>query len=524
MGKYNFWIAVLVWFAVGLAGSCRKEKEKTGPPPSSDKEITAFNFSAAGNPSLTGDIPATLDGDTIRARIDDGQDITALSPDFTFEGISVQVNGQIQTSGADRHDFTVPVTYEVMAEDSSVKQFVVVVHYGFPILDIRTGGPINSKEDYVDGTLTVTGNIADSNKYSGHILIRGRGNSTWTFPKKPFKFKLDEKAPLLGMAAEKKWVLLANYGDISLMRNELAFEVSRITGLAFTPSARYVEVVLNGDTLGNYQLVLPIDVSGHQVDVKKQDKGAAGLPGISGGYLIEVDGYAGSEKQHFYTPRQQAYQPIGVTIHYPDEDDISAEQHDYIWDYVVAFENALFSPQFADPDGGYKPYFDLPSYVNYYLVNEILGNPDMYWSTYMYKNRNDDKLYWGPVWDFDLACNDDVRIGDATFKLMRDEAYYREIWANRLMEDPVLRKAVRDRWNEIKDQIYALPGQVEKLRKQLAMSGRYNLTRWPELLKQPIHLNPYVPSSYEDEVEHLKAYLQSRIPWLDGQFNGSGFQ
>lgn len=141
----------------------------------------------------------------------------------------------------------------------------------------------------------------------------------------------------------------------------------------------------------------------------------------------------------------------------------------------------------------------------------------------MYKHRSDTKLYSGPVWDFDLACNDDLRIGDATRKLMRDNAYYHEIWADRLMEDPALRKAVRASWNEVKNQINNLPDWVSKLEKQLALSQQRNLKRWPELLKNKIHLNPIIPSSYEEEIDHLKEYLQTRIPWLDGEFNGPRF-
>lgn len=519
--KGHLLINLFMGFALVLIGGCKQDHHV--PQLLSDKEITSFSLPAATNATLTGDIAVELDGDTIRGQIFDAEDIRALKADFTFKGIRVTVDGQPQSSGVESHDFTTPVTYEVMAQDSSVKRYVVIIKHGFPVLHITTSQPITSKDDYVDGTLDIGGNVADSNLYSGHILIRGRGNSTWTFPKKPYKIKLDKKAPLLGMAAEKSWVLLANYGDISLMRNELAFTVSRMLGMAFTSSAKYVEVVLNGDTLGNYQLVLPIDVSGHQVDVKEQEEGATSLPEISGGYLLEVDGYAGGEDQHFYTPRQQAHPPIGVTMHYP-EDGVSPAQHDYIQQYVTAFENALYSEQFTDPDKGYKKYFDVDSYVNYYLINEILGNPDMYWSTYMYKDRDDGRLYSGPIWDFDLACNDDERIGDATLKLMRDHAYYHEIWGDRLMEDPALRKAVTKRWNAIKDQINTLPELVNKLQKQLALSGQRNVIRWPELLKDKIHLNPYIPSSYEDEVDHLKTYLQTRLPWLNETFNGSRFQ
>src|SRR5690606_21760635 len=99
------------------------------------------------------------------------------------------------------------------------------------------------------------------------------------------------------------------------------------------------------------------------------------------------------------------------------------------------FENALFSDDFKYPEKGYRKYLDMPSFINYYLANEISGNPDMLWSMKMYKKSSiDPKLYTGPVWDFDLAVNNDKRLGDASQKLMLEHALFIRQWIDRLRQ------------------------------------------------------------------------------------------
>src|SRR5690606_25699190 len=225
----------------------------------------------------------------------------------------------------------------------------------------------------------------------------GRGNSTWGMPKKPYRIKLTDKAGLLGMPADKSWALIANYGDQSLLRNDIAFELSRRLELAYTPRQQYVELFLNGEYQGNYTLTEHIKESKDHIQIDEDN----------GGFILEQDGYAYQEPVFFTTPLD-----VPITVKFPDEDDITNDELNYIKNHYTAFENRLFSENFSDPNEGYQPYFDLPSFVNYYLVNEICGNTDMVWSMRMFKKSDEDqKIYTGPVWDFDLAFNNDRRIG-----------------------------------------------------------------------------------------------------------------
>lgn len=512
----------LLRFALAMllvsAGCARHDNP--GPPLATDKAITSFAFMAdQHNPTLLDTITCDISGDTIYARTPAGTDVSGLVPRFTYEGVSISVDGVMQVSDTTAQDFSEPVTYTVTAEDKSQKDYIVkFLDTGLPAVYLSTGGTaITSKDDYIEGTMKIVKNFPAETLYEGPMKIKGRGNSTWQMPKKPYNIKLDDKAEILGMTKDKKWSLLANYGDKSLMRNAVAFELSRRLQLAFTPDSRFVDMYLNGVYQGNYQLTEKIEVSGHRVDVEEQTEGATTLPEISGGYLLEVDGYAYQEKVHFYTPRN-----MPVTVHYPDEDEITDAQKNYISQHFASFEDALFSADFTDPDKGYRHYLDLDSYINWYLVDEIAGNPDLFWSTYLYKKRNNDKLFAGPVWDFDLGFNADERLGDAVHKLMIDAGHEPKTWINQLMKDPYFRHAVRDRWNAVKADVATLPDFVDQVAAQLDYSQRLNFMLW-DILSTKVHLNLEAAGSYEGEVAFLRNYLVDRIAWLDGQFNGSRF-
>ncbi|MEJ7588560.1 MAG: CotH kinase family protein [Ferruginibacter sp.] len=432
-------------FIFCLLSSCSKKPGTETP--SNGKVFSRFEFKISHNSFLPQDIIAEIQGDTIYAIAFSGTDLAAMKPSFSTDGGAVAVGGQQQVSDQSVQNFLAPVTYTVTAGDGSVKQFIVkITTTNLPVLYISTNNvPVESKENYIGGYLKIKEKISGDSLYGGVMEIRGRGNSTWNMPKKPYKIKLDKKAGLLGMNENKQWVLLASYADKSLLRNETGFELSRRLGLAFTPAGKFVDVILNGTYAGNYQLVEQIDVGKNKINIAEQDAATTTMPDISGGYLVELDGFALSEAVYFNTARNMM-----ISVHYPDDDEINAAQRNYIGSYFNTFETSLFAGNFDHPVTGYKKYFDINSYINFYLVNEIIGNPDIFWSTYMYKARSNDTIYTGPVWDMDIAANNDNRLGDVVNKLMLDAAHEPRQWINRLMEDKAFRNRIRARWNEIK--------------------------------------------------------------------------
>ena len=518
----SYKVAIVLSLFITFSG-CKKDEKHVEvipePALSSDKAIKSFSFSAEKNTVLVNSVTAEIVGDTIHAVAFAGTDISKLVPDFTFEGAKVLVGEREQISGATVNDFSTLVKYKVIAADKTEKTFIVKFSdNGIAALYLNTNGTaITSKDVYVTGTLKLVGNFKDV-LFDGKTEVKGRGNSTWDMPKKPYRIKLDKKASLLGMPENKNWVLLANYADKSLIRNEVAFSLSRSIGRPFTVASRFVELYLNGSYLGSYQLTQQVKEGPGLVDIEEQQEGTTSLPDLSGGYLIEQDLFANGEPVYFYTAKRMPF-----VIKYPDEDKINQQQKDYIKNHFQKLEDALYAANFTDPINGYRKYFDVNSYVDYYIVNEVIGNPDAFRSTYLFKKRNDDKIYTGPIWDFDKAANNDNRLGDQVNGLMSNSAFEPKIWFKRLMMDQSFRQRIRSRWNELKPKIQALPAVLAPLEKKLAVSQVRNFTKW-DILKKQSYLELVVSGSYDGEVLYLRNFLNNHIAWLDTKFNSSEYQ
>ncbi|WP_158639517.1 CotH kinase family protein [Arachidicoccus ginsenosidivorans] len=508
--RYAWLLGVILTFTL----ACSKDHPKVTPPveQAADNNLTSFGFTKAENPGLWNDITTEIKNDTVYAHTLVGTDISGLIADFKHEGVSVRVDGVEQKSGNTKQDFSHLVKYSIVAENGDQHTYVVKFSdTGMPAVYISTGGqPINSKDNYVEGEIRITKGLNGKLLYEGVMEIKGRGNSTWGMPKKPYRIKLDKKAPLLDMPSNKNWALMANYGDQSLLRNDVAFEVSRRFEMEYTPRQKYVELFLNGEYMGNYNLTEHVKEGKDRVPVDEDN----------GGYVLEEDGYADQEPSHFRTPKN-----MPITIKFPDEDDITTDQYNYIKDYVSDFEKSLFSAR-GTSEGNYQQYFDLPSFVNYYLINEICGNPDMLWSMRMYKKSSQDpKIYVGPVWDFDLGFNNDKRIGkeDAQQKLMLTNAHDPRYWMDEIRKDPAFKQMVRSRWNSIKSSLQTLPEYIDSVDNYIKYSQIPNFKRWDNILGVNINQSWYTAQTHEEYVDFVRDYLTKRIAWLDGVFNGAEF-
>ena len=284
-------------------------------------------------------------------------------------------------------------------------QFYQITNLPTVVINTKGAQEVTSKEEELSSVVYIVSEEGKKLLATEKTGVRGRGNASWNFPKKPYRLKFDEKQQLLDAPAKaKKWTLINNYGDKTLMRNILAFELSRRFGLAYTPYCHPVDVVLNGEYRGCYQLCDQIEVNKNRVNITEMEPEDVALPELSGGYLIEVDAYASTEASHFYSTLGTP-----VTIKSPDDEDIVNAQTRYITDYFNRMENAVFASNFADPETGYRRYLDLDSFLKHFMVGEMSGNTDTYWSVYMTKDRESDKFFTGPVWDFDIAFDNDQR-------------------------------------------------------------------------------------------------------------------
>lgn len=472
--------------------------------------LADFKLEAKNNVNvINNDISCEINGDEIRAVIPGtATSKKLLVVTFNANNIKVMVNGVDQKSGKTLNDFSKPITYEVFFANGAKKtyQFKVVDFTGLPIFHLTTEAPVTSKDNYVKGNLTINANTQFKQEEGAISLeMKGRGNSTWGLPKKPYRLKLDNKASILGLAAAKNWVLLANYSDKTLMRTSFAFELGQSLGTDFTPNAIPVEVVLNGVYLGSYLLTEQVEVNKGRVDITELKTGDITTDKISGGYLLEVDERL-DEDFWFRTNKK-----LPFNIKSPK--DINQTQLNYIRNYIQDTENAIFATNFADPQNGYAKYINVNSFINWYLVQELVKNQDArkYSSIFYYKDRNG-KLGMGPLWDFDLAIGN-VNYSEAIGP--RGWWVKNGTWFNRLFDDPAFKQKVRARWDEIKNkEIAKALDNIDNRASYLELSQRENFKRW-DILNEQVWPNPQILGSYEAEVKQIKEWLKIRITWLD---------
>jgi len=385
------------------------------------------------------------------------------------------------------------------------------VRMNLPVLRITTdnSAPIVSKEDYIAAQMTLESNVPGAAPVIGGLQIRGRGNSTWGMPKKPYRLKLTDKQPLLGMPASKDWVLLANYSDKTLMRNSLAMDLGTKIGMTWTPRTAFVEVYLNGRYDGLYLLSENIKIAKDRVNIDQLAEGDVAADKITGGYLLEVD-----FRQDGHTMFSAIDQ---LPIVFQDPEAPAQAQEDYIKQYIDGFEAVLYSGDFANPVTGYAAYIDVDSFVRWFIVNEIFRNVDaqMWSSCWMYKPRGG-KLHMGPLWDFDIAA------GNIDYNNAYETAgwWIRDApWISRLFEDPAFAARAREVWNEIKaDQLPALFDSIPADAAVLQQAQLNNFQRWP-ILETYVWPNYRIPGSFAGEVDYLDSWLGARIAWMDAQFN-----
>lgn len=363
-------------------------------------------------------------------------------------------------------------------------------------IDTENAAPILDRENYVRATMTVDPNGSGFAPYSGTLGIRGRGNSTWQLPKKPYRLKLDTRSPMFGIASSRDWALLANSFDRSQVRTSTAEAISKSTDLAWTPTYRHVEVILNGEYLGVYQFTETVRLASTRVAIDELEPTDNTPPAITGGYLLEIDARLEENNEPGWrTPRN-----VPVVVKEPDP--ATPEQRAYIRGHVNAFENALFSTGFADPVNGYRRYLDVPSFIDHYLVQEITRNGDSFWSsTYFHKRRNDDRLVFGPMWDFDRSIGSPV-----TVRPQPPEGWYaRENapWVRRLLQDPAFAAEVDARFRELLPTLNTLPSQIRTLADSLVPAIRNDESRWA------------YTTGPEDQPSYIQNWLETRLAWME---------
>lgn len=390
-----------------------------------------------------------------------------------------------------------------------------------PTVVIRTQADVSdvtSKTTWLPGRAYVISEDGTALK-ADSMNVRGRGNGSWTFPKKPYKIKFANKTKLLDMPAKaKKWTLINNYGDKTMIRNNVAFALSRIFEMDYTPACRLVDVIFNGQYKGSYQLCDQVEVNKDRVDITEMSVDDNSGEALTGGYLIELDAYAGSEPKHFSSSQYG----IPVTVHYPEAEDITDAQFNYIRTAFNDLCSRVFSPNYKSETEGYAAVLAEDTWLKYFLIEELSGNTDGYWSVYMSKDRNG-KFRVSPVWDFDLAFDNDQRThpiltmtGFLSYSDKSSAANGVRSFNRRIVES--CRQELKELWSWYRyngsltnDNIHNI---VENFGQENNLSQQLNYMRW-DIFNTRVQQQYTVRGSYKAEVDYLYEYLADRLYWMD---------
>ena len=514
----------------------------------STNSLTSFVLKAAPN-NLSNDLVFSYDNATksFSAKylkwIDKAQP-HMLIPEFVTDGETVLVDGRPVVSGQTAISFADDFDLVVRAENGDenicrVSFNCPQINTELPVVRVHIPLPgITSKKIYTKTKFDIYRPGSDEGRWSAtdaEIEIRGRGNSTWGLPKKPYRIKFPEKFSPIGLnhAKAKSWVLLAHDMDKSLLRNHIAFEFSRIlfnsaegyhdkAALMFTPCSQMVNVYSGDSYYGVYQMSDQMEVAKGRINLDKLVAADGSDPNkISGGHLIETNIHHDEGYPVSFTSSRGIY----MDHKYPKDDNMDISQYKYMEDFIRKAEAVLYSSNFTDPTVGWRKLFDEKTLADYIIVKEFAGDMDGYTSTYFYKRRGVDKIFFGPIWDLDKGWNNDRRTphGDTLTQLMIFGGFYmppyiNPDWFHRFWQDAEFRKFVGARWAAKKDELKAkVLSELEQKPQQMRKAIEANFSVWPFYYQYSGEAN--MPAkTYELEIERMKQFTEQRANLLDRKF------
>lgn len=375
-----------------------------------------------------------------------------------------------------------------------------------PVLYIQTenNAPITSKENYINATYYLDNKGLSDYQSIGskaqplNMEIRGRGNYTWTaFDKKPYRIKLADKQSLLGMTKSKHFALLAHADDSKgFMRNAIGFQLSKLIGITWTPTAKPLEVVLNGDYIGLYFLTETIRVDKDRVNIVEQEDEATDPIAITGGWLVEIDNYR-EDPQVIITEGDRYNTETAFTYKTPEV--LSSAQEQFLKEEMERINTLVYGDKNSDE---LWKYLDMEALARFYIVQELTDNYESFHgSCYLYREMGEgEKWYFGPVWDFGSSFN-----RDKSQYIFEGDVWHNH-WIPEICKFPAFNTCLKTLWTDFYygdfNQIYDYIVQQKDL---IASAVQADYQRWPD----------YGNNDFSNRVTKVTNRLRSYAQWLN---------
>ena len=380
-----------------------------------------------------------------------------------------------------------------------------------PVMFINTEGgvAITSKETYVTATYYLDPMGVEGVQAIGSAdaplttQIRGRGNYTWVgFEKKPYRLKLADKQPLLGMPKSKHWALMAQADDpTGFMRNMAGFAASEMLGMPWTPQQQPVEVVLNGDYRGLYFLTQTVRVDKDRVNIVEQTDLAT--TDVDGGWLVEIDNY--DTDPHVTVYEGDGSGPIWFTYKSPEV--LSTQQEQYLQTAMQDIDNALYS----DDAQAFERLVDLDVLARYYITQELFDDVESFHgSCYLNRNRGAaEKWKFGPVWDFGNGL-----IRGESEKFIWQDPTFHQVWIGEMYAFSIFRTAIDKVWKDFLDGNGPrnLDNAMSAFASRIAAAAAADRRRWPD----------YGTDNEQAASANFRYLFNKRVAWLEKQWGKSG--
>lgn len=408
-----------------------------------------------------------------------------------------------------------------------ISSYGVEPSWTLPIIHINTQDSITiaDKENYIDGIFWLDNCGIEGYESMGSesnpltIQIRGRGNWTWdNLYKKPYKVKFGQRVSPLRLDRSKHFVLMPNAADwCGYLRNETGFEISRKIGMPYTTSQQPVEVILNGEYIGLYFLCEKIRVEDGRVDIIEQQDMETNPYNVTGGWLLEFS-YDDNAVFSQFENNDPSNNWLQIVAQSPEV--LSQVQRDYIHDFIYHADSCIYVADKTDT--GWEQYFDISSLARFYVIHEVMENVEAFsGSLYMYKDwGEEEKLHFGPVWDFDNSARPEY-CADAAHFIFDYDTPFQFVWIKELLKFPHFQQTIRMVWKEFKNNnvLDKINEHAAQWRALIIEAEQYDKQRWPFYASCHDEIGP---AQFLDNIARKVAWLDEQWSVPEGDVNCDG--